>query len=93
MKSILLVKKRLGLVEMTSGLVNASFSLPEWQAVKMIFFATCLIFNFINLKRLILIVRVNIVLNRTVVVEPRLLDTTFFEPCQVIKIFLYTCVS
>ena len=25
MKSILLVKKRLGLVEMTSGLVNASF--------------------------------------------------------------------
>ena len=38
-KSILLVKKFLGLVEMTSGLVNASFSLPEWQAVKMIFFA------------------------------------------------------
>ena len=38
-KSILLVKKVLGLVEMTSGLVNASFSLPEWQAVKMIFFA------------------------------------------------------
>ena len=36
-KSILLVKF-LGLVEMTSGLVNASFSLPEWQAVKMIFF-------------------------------------------------------
>ena len=39
MTSILLVKKFLGLVEMTSGLVNASFSLPEWQAVKMIFFA------------------------------------------------------
>ena len=39
MKSILLVKKRLGLVEMTSGLVNASFSLPEQQAVKMTFFA------------------------------------------------------
>ena len=36
---IVLVKKILGLVEMTSGLVNASFSLPEWQAVKMIFFA------------------------------------------------------
>ena len=32
-------QKFLGLVEMTSGLVNASFSLPEWQAVKMIFFA------------------------------------------------------
>ena len=41
MKSILLVKKLLGLVEMTSGLVNASFSLPEWQAVKMIFSAPC----------------------------------------------------
>ena len=26
---------------MMSGLVNASFSLPEWQAVKMIFFAPC----------------------------------------------------
>ena len=35
-KSILLFKKLLGLDEMTSGLVNASFSLPEWQAVKMI---------------------------------------------------------
>ena len=42
MKSILLVKKFLGLIEMTSGLVNASFSLPEWQAVKMIFFAPCI---------------------------------------------------
>ena len=38
-KSILLVKKFLGLVEMTSRLVNASFSLPKWQAGKMIFFA------------------------------------------------------
>ena len=41
MKSILLDEKLLGLVEMTCGLVNASFSLPEWQAVKMIFFAPC----------------------------------------------------
>ena len=41
MKSILLVKKLLGLVEMMSGLVNASFSLPEWQAVKITFFAPC----------------------------------------------------
>ena len=41
MKSILLVKKFLGLVEVTSGLVNATFSLPELQAVKMIFFAPC----------------------------------------------------
>ena len=41
MKSILLVKKLLGLAEMTFGLVTASFSLPEGQAVKMIFFARC----------------------------------------------------
>ena len=40
-KSILRVKKLLGLVEMMSGLLNVSFSLPEWQAVKMIFFAPC----------------------------------------------------
>ena len=39
MKSILFVKKLVGSVEMTSGLVNASFSLPEWQAVKMNFFS------------------------------------------------------
>ena len=36
MKSILLVTKSLGLVEMTFGPAEASFSLPEWQAVKMI---------------------------------------------------------
>ena len=41
MKSIVIVKKLLGLVEMMSELVNASFSLPEWQAVKVIFFAPC----------------------------------------------------
>ena len=39
MKSILLVKKLLGLAEMTSGPVTASSNLPEGQAVKMIFFA------------------------------------------------------
>jgi len=32
-------QKAFGLVEMTFGLVNASFSLPEWQAIKMLFFA------------------------------------------------------
>ena len=36
------LQKAFGLVEMMSGLVNVSFSLPEWQAVKMIFFATCI---------------------------------------------------
>ena len=39
------LQKAFGLVEMTSGLVNVSFSLPEWQAVKMIFFATCPLFQ------------------------------------------------
>ena len=33
--------KILWVVEMTFGLVNVSFSLPEWQAVKMTFFAPC----------------------------------------------------
>ena len=41
MKLILVVKKLLGLVEMTNGLVNASFRLPKRQAVQMIFFAPC----------------------------------------------------
>ena len=41
MKSILLIKKFLGLVEMTFGLVYASLSLAKWQAVKMTFFAPC----------------------------------------------------
>ena len=40
-KSILLAKKLLGLLQMMSGLVNATFSLPEGQAIKMIFFAPC----------------------------------------------------
>ena len=35
----LLIKTFLGLLEMLFGLVNFSFSLPEWQAVKMTFFA------------------------------------------------------
>ena len=37
----LLIKTFLGLVEMTFGLVNVSFSLPEWQGVKVTFFASC----------------------------------------------------
>ena len=37
--SILLIKKGFGLVEKTCGLVHASYSLPEWQAVKLTFFA------------------------------------------------------
>ena len=37
----LLIKTFLGLVEMMFGLVNVSFSLPEWKAVKMTFFASC----------------------------------------------------
>ena len=38
----LLIKTFLGLVEMMFGLVNVSFSLPEWQAVKITFFAPCI---------------------------------------------------
>ena len=38
-KLILLIKRFLGIVEMAFGLVNASFSLPKWQAVKLTFFA------------------------------------------------------
>ena len=34
-------KRVLGLVEMTCGLVHAIYSLPEWQAVKLTFFAPC----------------------------------------------------
>ena len=37
----LLIKTFMGLVEMMFGLVYASFTLPEWQAVKMTFFAPC----------------------------------------------------
>ena len=35
----LFMKINLGLVEMTCGLVQASYSLPEWQAVKLTFLA------------------------------------------------------
>ena len=31
----------LGLVKMTFGLVHTSYCLPEWQAVKLTFFAPC----------------------------------------------------
>ena len=57
-KSILLVKRFLGLVEVTSELVIASFSFPEWQAVKMIFFAAwqkflfCIAFSIYEVVRL-----------------------------------------
>ena len=36
----LLIKMLWGLVEMLFGLVNVCFSLPEWQAVKVTFFAS-----------------------------------------------------
>ena len=35
------MKRVLGLVEMSCGLVHTSYSLPEWQAVKLAFFAAC----------------------------------------------------
>ena len=40
-KLFLLIKMIWGLVEMTFGLVYSSFSLPEWQALKVTFFAPC----------------------------------------------------
>ena len=39
LKPIQLIKKGYGLAEMTCGLVHASYSLPEWQAVKPTFSA------------------------------------------------------
>ena len=44
-------KRVLGLVEMTCGLVHASYSLPEWQAVKLTFFAPCMQLTFGRWKR------------------------------------------
>ena len=38
---MLLIKRVLGLVKMTCGLVHTSYSLSEWQAVKLAFFAAC----------------------------------------------------
>ena len=38
----LLIKTFLGLVEMTFGLVDTSYSLPQRQAVKLTFFALCI---------------------------------------------------
>ena len=40
-RTILLIKTFLGLVEMNFGLVDASYSLPEWQSLKLTFFAPC----------------------------------------------------
>ena len=40
----LLIKTFLGLVEMMFGLVNVSFSMLKWQAVKMTLFAPCIMF-------------------------------------------------
>ena len=36
------INPAIGLVEMTCGVVHASYSLPEWQAVKLTFFAPCM---------------------------------------------------
>ena len=44
----LLIKTFLGLVEMMFWLVNVSFSLPKWQAVKMTFFAPCTLLSFFS---------------------------------------------
>ena len=47
----LLIKTFGGLVKMMFGLVNVSYNLPEWQAVKMTFFAPCYLNNpIINIR-------------------------------------------
>ena len=48
-KSILLIKMYLGLVELTFGLVYASFRLPKWLALKMTFFPPCIMIILENL--------------------------------------------
>ena len=53
MKLILLIKRIWGLAEMTFRLVNANFSLPEWQAVKMTFFAPLYIPIFLGFTALV----------------------------------------
>ena len=40
---MLLMKKFFGLVKKTLRLVHTSNNLPEWQAIKLTFFAPCLI--------------------------------------------------
>ena len=47
----LLIKTFCGQVEMIFGLVNVSFSLPEWQAVKMTFFAPCCLWELVTQKK------------------------------------------
>ena len=56
-------KRILGLVEMTCGLVHASYSLPEWQAVKLTFFAPwfCQRCMKINRARIIITVYLTII--------------------------------
>ena len=75
-KSILLMKKVLGLDEMMSGPVNDSFSLPKCQAVKMIFFAPwhVQIFTYINCSA---ILKVMPLLNTAFYNETFLLTTVF----------------
>ena len=65
MKSILLIKMFLGLVEMTFGLVYASFSFPEWQALKMTFFAPCV--PWCRTKKLSLLIKITTTTTTTTV--------------------------
>ena len=82
MKSILLVKKLLRLVEMTSGLVNNSFSLPERQAVKMIFFAPCILSKFLGHQDFVSTRRYKISLRvlKNVALESAVNGWNIFEP-------------
>ena len=62
-------KKFLGLVEMMSGLVSASFSLPKWQAEKIIFFAPCFYTKY----------EPSIIVNPCMISSPHLVETNLIH--------------
>ena len=69
---------------MTSGLVNASFSLPEWQAVKMIFFAPFLLdVSFIE-GSIIILHMINLIMILEKALEFLRTDVNFFCSCFLI---------
>ena len=67
---------------MTSGLVNNSFSLPERQAVKMIFFAPCILSKFLGHQDFVSTRRYKISLRvlKNVALESAVNGWNIFEP-------------
>ena len=77
----MLVKKFLELVEMTSRLVNTSFSLPEWYSVKMVSFAPLI--SAIILKSLL----------RPLSIFQLVLSSPNFRCCVYVAFYLYLFVA